>query len=170
MAGDNEPKKEAASAAAGIAYAKLGLAGCLDLPDWPARWLAAIQDFPPGVAAVAVAYADWQAARAPQPREILSHAVRLGCRALLVDTFDKSHGPLPNHWPLTDLADFVMEVQRLGLVTVLGGSLGAAEFPRILPLGPDYLAVRGAVCPASRAARLDPAQVRTLRELISRRA
>jgi uncharacterized protein (UPF0264 family) len=155
-----------ASTGVGLHYAKLGLAGCSSLPDWPQRWSAALKRLPAGIGAVAVVYADWRLAQSPQPRQVLAEAVRLGCQALLVDTFDKSRGPLLEHWPLSDLAPFVAEVRQQGLAAVLGGSLGAAEISALLPLAPDYVAVRGAVCHQTRTGRLDPVLVRKLRRLL----
>ena len=86
----------------GLRFAKLGLAGCARRNDWIARWRHALGDFPPGVTPVAVAYADWPTADAPDPWAVLSAARSLGCTAMLIDTFDKTAGSLrarAGRWP-----------------------------------------------------------------------
>jgi uncharacterized protein (UPF0264 family) len=44
----------------------------------------------------------------------------------------------------------------------MAGSLTAASIAQILPLGPDYVAVRGAACRGSRDGSLDGELVREL--------
>lgn len=152
---------------AGIGYAKLGLAGCAGLRRWPEDWRWALATLASGVASVAVVYADWLGADAPRPWEILRHAVSVGCRVLLVDTFDKTAGSLLDYWPLEDLAVFTTSVRQSGLMTVLAGSLSAQGISRVLCLEPDYVAVRGAACQGGRSARLDPERIRQLLQLIA---
>lgn len=151
---------------AGVAYAKLGLAGCQRVADWPRRWAKALERFPSHVAPVAVIYADDDLASSPTGGEILHQARQLGCRAVLVDTFDKSHGGLLNHWKLADVADFIDDVRSAGLLAVLAGSLSLATIPRLLPMQPDYVAVRGAACGGDRTSELIAAKVRELSLLL----
>ena len=154
---------------AGVLYAKSGLAGCAARADWVRLWADWIAGLPPGAAPVAVAYADWRRAEAPPPDEVLGHAAALGCRAVLVDTFDKSAGDLLRHFDADALRQHVGEVRRRGMLSVLAGSLSWASLPEILAARPDYVAVRGAVCSGSREAALDEGLVRQwverLREL-----
>ena len=42
------------------------------------------------------------------------------------------------------------------LMLVLAGKITATDFDMLLPLEPDYLAVRGAACSADRTGQLDP--------------
>ncbi len=144
----------------GIAYAKLGLASCADLSDWPRRWARWIERLPESVAPVAVVYADWREARAPAPDEVLQHATALHCRAVLIDTAGKSRGDLTRHFPLAQLQRFAAEIRRAGLLSVLAGSLSWEKLPQILELEPDYVAVRGAVCRGERTGALDARLVR----------
>ena len=76
----------------GVKYVKLGLAGCALDPDWQSKWQAAVAELDPVTSCVAVAYADWQRARAPAPRQVLEAARAMDCSAVLLDTFDKSSG------------------------------------------------------------------------------
>jgi uncharacterized protein (UPF0264 family) len=145
--------------APGLSFAKLGLAGCAALPDWRQRWSAAVGCFPGGIAPVAVVYADWLAAAAPPPADVLRQARPLGCRAVLVDTFNKRSGGLFDHWPEPDLGLFLAAVRDARLLTVLAGSLNVSTIPRAITLRPDYIAVRGAACQGSRAGTIDGERV-----------
>ncbi len=146
----------------GLSFCKWGLAGAADHSDWTARWASAINTLPPQTKPVAVLYADWVRARSPAPRELL-----LACRAqrvevLLIDTFDKSAGNLLDVWSPSELERFASAARDGGMMLVLGGSLAIKDFPRVLSLKPDYLAVRGAACQGERAGPIDPQRVRAL--------
>ena len=52
------------------------------------------------------------------------------------------------------------------MLAVLAGSLTAASIEQLLPLDPDYVGVRGAVCDNTRAGRLNPLRVRELKRLL----
>ena len=143
-------------------FAKLGLAGCAKLADWPNRWAAALDCLPQTTARVAVAYADWRAAESPEPLAILEHARSLGCRALLVDTFDKSRGDLFCHLSARELQRLMAAAREAGLFVVLAGSLSTESLPQAIQLLHDLVAVRGAVCRDSRCGQVDAALVSEL--------
>ncbi len=157
----------AATLPAGLAFAKLGLAGCALLDDWPQRWEAALARLPPWVASVAVVYADRRTAGAPHSMEVLDHAVRLGCRAVLVDTFGKSGPGLVDCWSPAKIERFVARVQQAGLWAVLAGSVGLPHLPQVLATNPNWVAIRGAVCRPSREGRIDPVLLRTFRAALN---
>jgi (5-formylfuran-3-yl)methyl phosphate synthase len=161
----------------GAAFVKLGLAGCAECADWPGRWVAARARFAAGADAVAVVYADWRAAAAPTPEEVLdqvSATERTGglgldcraCRAVLVDTFDKAGGGLLEQWTLDELSRFARRVRQTGMLLVLAGSLDHKSIEKLLPLDPDYVGVRGAACVGGRVGQLDGDRVRRLRNLV----
>lgn len=150
----------------GVSFVKLGLAGCATNSGWAGRWAAVVDRLPATCAPVAVIYADWQTARAPSPDTVLATARSIGCRALLIDTFAKSGGALFDYLQPSQLSVLLTAARMQGLVTVLAGSLTATTAPLLLPLRPDYLAVRGAVCDGSRVARLVPAKVRQWQALV----
>jgi uncharacterized protein (UPF0264 family) len=154
------------SLAGQLLYAKFGLAGCATQKDWVRRWEQAIAALPPGVLPAAVAYADWRAAEAPEPWTVLEEANRLGCDAILLDTWDKSQGALTEHVDLGQLGRFVTAAREAGLKCAVAGSLGWGHFPTVLALAPDYLAVRGAVCAGDREGGLDRALLRRLAWLV----
>jgi (5-formylfuran-3-yl)methyl phosphate synthase len=128
--------------------------------DWTERWRQAIEQFPNGISAVAVIYADFESAAAPPPDEVIAHGRELGCHAMLIDTFDKRGPGLLGHLSIGDIKRLVTSARTANLIVVLGGQITVAHLPDLLPLAPDYIAVRGAVCRGDRAGRLDPDRVR----------
>ncbi len=145
-------------------YVKFGLAGAVRHTDWPAQLAKAIAELPPNVRPVAVAYADWNIAAAPAPEEVLSVAGKLRCRGVLLDTFDKSAGPLPTHLAFDHTRALLDEARRQGLLTVLAGGLSADDLPKLAPLAPDYFGFRGAACRGDRTRTIDAERIHLLRE------
>jgi (5-formylfuran-3-yl)methyl phosphate synthase len=157
----------------GVSLFKIGLAGCAAVPDWSAVWQRAIEPIRASQASlevrpVAVIYADWLAAGAPPPQEVLSAAMELGCPAILIDTWDKSQGALFNHWPLDDLQMFICEMRRQNLLVVLAGSLIGEGITAAAQLGPDLVAVRTAACDAGRSGTVSEQRVRNLKQMLDR--
>jgi uncharacterized protein (UPF0264 family) len=155
----------------GLAMFKVGLSGCAYIPNWQAKWDEVIKDFqasaddaPP--LPVAVVYADWQAAGAPAPEEVLSAAVNLRCPALLVDTWNKSSGALFDHWSIKDVQTFMKAVRGQTLRIVLAGSLAGESFAQAVALQPDIVAVRSAACESGRTSQVAEDRVRKLKETI----
>jgi uncharacterized protein (UPF0264 family) len=153
-----------------VRYAKFGLAGCRSLPDWVKRWELAIASLPERVTPVAVVYADWQIADAPGPAEVVAHAARLGCGAVLVDTFEKSRGTLLAHLGIRDLGRFIARLRSAGLVSVVAGGLRYADVGHVAALEPDYVGVRGAACVGDRTGALDGRLVRQLADAVHQRS
>lgn len=116
--------------------------------------------------AVAVAYADWQTAGAPDPEDLLATAIELHSPALLIDTWDKSGGALFDHWPVDELTAFLSQVKSRGLMTVLAGSLDADSFQAAARLSPDLLAVRTAACEGGRQGIVTRERVQVLKSFL----
>jgi (5-formylfuran-3-yl)methyl phosphate synthase len=150
----------------GYTYAKLGLAGCAPRPDWCERWQAALASLPAGLTTVAVAYADYESAAAPPPQEVCAVGQRFGCRALLVDTFDKRQGDVFDILGVERLIELFQQARRFDLRVVLAGSLRLARLDDALSLSPDYVAVRGAVCQHAREGNLSAELVRRWSEKV----
>lgn len=152
---------------AGVDYVKLGLAGCADDAGWPDRWRQLLGSLPPSTKPVAVVYADWQAARSPESEEIIQEAARNRCAAVLVDTFEKTGKTLLDCWPPAAVQEFVGQVRRQGMLVVLAGSLTVEGIARVLPLAPDFVAVRGAACEGGRTGPVCESRVRGLATLLN---
>lgn len=163
-AGDLEPQPdiwiEAATrlAATRIDYLKLGL---FPGPQ-PLRCLAALAPLcARGVRIVIVLFAD------REPDFGLLPAVRAaGCAGVMLDTAGKRGGRLTAHLDIARLRRFVAQARALGLLSGLAGSLRPSDIPELLPLAPDYLGFRGALCGGDRTDRLALAAVARVRALI----
>lgn len=110
-----------------------------------------------GCRIVAVMFADRQPDFA-----LVGRAHKLGLAGVMLDTAEKGSGGLLRHLSEARIAEFVARARAAMLLTGLAGSLGLADVPALLPLQPDYLGFRGALCRAGRATALDPASVRAV--------
>lgn len=158
---DAHPEPEAA-AWESLEFAKLGLAGCARMTDWRSPWRKAIAGLPSSVRPVAVSYADWRRIDAPPPCDVLETGASCGCTAWLMDTYDKTNGGLLSHVTPDDLAQWIADARAYGMVVVLAGSLTHETLAQVLPLAPDFIGVRGAVCRDGRGGALDAELVRRL--------
>ncbi len=119
---------------------------------------------------VAVAYADWQAALAPPPDEILSAAIRLGADAFLIDTSRKQAGGLQDILGRQELMQLATTSHEAGLMFALAGSLRLPDIAALVEFGPDVIAVRGAACHGeNRSADVSSESVRRLKAEICAR-
>lgn len=143
-----------------LAFVKWGLAGYGHPPSWGEDLLDARRQVPAGTEVVCVAYADWQAADAPPPAELVKFAKRFRYRAFLFDTFAKDGSTLLDHLPLAELKEHVAGLKRSAVQVALGGSLKLEQVKQLKPLAADWLAVRGAVAAGgARGGDLDPVRV-----------
>ena len=150
----------------GIAFAKVGLAGCARISDWRTIWRRAIGAFPAHCQAVGVIYADWQNVHAPEPDAILDAAASTGCRAMLIDTWRKEGGNVFAHCETAAIDALFRRGKACEMLTVLAGSLSLDDLEAALSLSPDYLAVRGAVCDGPRDGELCPDKLRQWCKLV----
>jgi hypothetical protein len=120
---------------------------------------------PGGIAAVSVAYADWERACAPTPDGIIDAAAAAGGGMVLIDTFDKSAGGLFEPRSTAVVAGWVRKARTAGLRVALAGRLHAQHVPLAAKLGVDVVAVRSAACDGGRMGRIDSARVRHLGRL-----
>jgi FolB domain-containing protein len=84
----------------------------------------------------------------------------------MLDTARKGAGRLLDVLDIPTLAGFVDACHANNLLAGLAGALESPDIPRLLPLAPDYLGFRGALCAGDRTGPLDPAAFRLVRELI----
>jgi uncharacterized protein (UPF0264 family) len=154
-----------AGAWSGLAFRKLGLAGVP--PDWRLRWerLRSHPSFRDGPPWIAVAYADWRTARAPDPDSVLDAAHQKSKLAgILVDTSDKGEKFRPDSAWLR----WAGRVHSAGLLLALAGGLDLDAIARLEAMAPDIVAVRGAACiGGDRRADIDPGRVRRLARVVA---
>jgi len=89
----------------------------------------------------------------------------------MLDTAGKTAGGLLAHKSAGEVARFTDSARHLGLLTGLAGSLAPADIPVLLPLRPDYLGFRTALCAGGkRSGVLDPSALTTVRHAIGPKA
>jgi uncharacterized protein (UPF0264 family) len=149
-------------------YVKWGLASSAD--SWQRLLHEAMRqltEHQPKCQAVAVAYADWQRARAPTPEEVCDFAIENAVGAFLIDTWKKDGSTLLDWLALPDIERFRERCRTAAVPMALAGSLGLAEIRTLLPLCPDWIAVRGAVCQGGqRGSVVEEGKVRQLTMLL----
>ncbi len=146
------------------AAVKVGLAG-LAARDWPALLAGFGECLPEGIEPVAVAYADWRAAAAPDPAAVIEAAAGLGFRMLLIDTCGKASPGLLEGPAAVPLAGWVAAARRAGLGVALAGRLTEDSIPKALEFGPDVLGFRSAGCVGGRFGAVSGKLVRRLGKL-----
>ncbi len=138
----------------GLDWFKIGLSGTIG-SRWHRTWRKAFCGVRAGACPVAVAYADWKACSAPQPFRVAHVAANAGCRVVLLDTYLKKQGSLLDLCSMSDLARFVRKIRSNHAQVALAGSLTIRALAQIMPLEPDIIAVRGAVCRGGREGTID---------------
>jgi Uncharacterized protein conserved in archaea len=115
-----------------------------------------------GTRVVIVMFADQE----PDPA-LLSLIAESGCAGVMLDTASKSGRGLRGYLCHEELKAFVVQARAVGLLVGLAGSLQIEDIPHLLPLQPDYLGFRGALCAGSvRTRKLDINAMRRVRALI----
>jgi uncharacterized protein (UPF0264 family) len=160
------------SSIASLTYLKWGLSrsedGAEDIwQDRLATIIRRVADRHLHVRVVAVAYADWQRARAPLPERVCTFALSHPVGGFLLDTWHKDGSTLLDWQSRGEIARLRRRCAVAGMPIALAGSLGLAEIDQLLPLQPDWFAVRGAACPdRQREAAIDENLVRRLVALL----
>lgn len=151
----------AAMAATGVDYIKIGF---FPGGDWIGV-IAALQPLAQrGLCLIAVLFAD-----TPFADEFLGALAAAGFTGIMLDTMDKSRGSLLTVMPLDRIKRFTGTVKSQGLLCGLAGSLRKEHIDRLLPLRPDYLGFRGALCRnLQRTALLDGSALVDIRRAIDR--
>jgi (5-formylfuran-3-yl)methyl phosphate synthase len=147
-------------------FAKIGLAQCGARPGWQREFEAATSVLPDETSRVAVVYADFEAAASPPPDEVLVAGRSLGCRAALIDTFDKRGPGLLRLLSENQVAQWIDAVREAGMHAVVAGQLSAADCKTIAAHKPDFIAVRGAACWPGRCGQIDAHRIAQLREAV----
>ena len=148
----------------GISFCKLGLAGTDK--NWQKAWRAVRSrlDDNNGPAWIAVIYADWQSARAPDPESILEQAIRTDrIVGVLVDTWDKTRPiELDERW-----VSRAVRVRQAGKLVAMAGGLDCRSIATLGQIAPDIVAVRGAACvDGNRRSAIDLGRVADLTRIV----
>lgn len=148
----------ARTAAAGVDLVKVGLFGA---GPWRAC-LDALADYAPRV--VVVLFCDQRVGF-----DMLLDLAALGFAGAMIDTADKRGGGLTAHMARDELVAFTRTCRQHGLLSGLAGSLRLADIEQLLPVAPDYLGFRTALClQGERRSALDRTAVAAVRSAIPR--
>jgi uncharacterized protein (UPF0264 family) len=131
----------------------------LSLDHWRSAYERLSAIMPEPIELVAVAYADWQFANAPDPARLIDAAADGGASTILIDTFDKSAGGLLDVAGLGRLRDWVAAARSRGLGVALAGRLTANDLPPVTAIGAQIVGVRSAACEGGRMGRVDRGNV-----------
>ncbi len=149
-----------AMADTGVDYIKIGF---FPGGDWTGSIASLGKLAARGLPLIAVLFAD-----AEPDLAIVSALARAGFTGVMLDTMDKRRGSLSSVLDREELAAFIDAAKTLRLLTGLAGSLRLQDIPGLLPLQPDYLGFRGALCRQhERTARLEPAALDQIRQAIA---
>lgn len=164
--GDLPPDPATLSAAAaemassGVYYVKIGFFGRAISTEC----LEALAHLTRRHRLVAVLFADLEPDLA-----VIPAIARAGFAGFMLDTAGKDGRGLRDHVTVDELSRFVAAGRSHGLLNGLAGSLKLDDIPALLPLGPDYLGFRGALCAGGlRTAALDADAQREVRARIPR--
>ncbi len=128
----------------------------------------AVRDYDSDIKIIAVAYADAHKIGAFPVMESPAVAVEAGADGCLLDTAGKTGDSLFSYLDDNALRQFVQDCQSGGLISALAGSLGEADIPRLLKIGPDILGFRTAACKGDRVTGvIQRKQVERLKNLIN---
>jgi uncharacterized protein (UPF0264 family) len=154
----------------GLNYVKWGLAECGHRPGWQRelsqRAEQLVHSFPE-CQPVAVAYADWERARAPRPMEVYAFVRDNRWGAFLVDTWSKDGRTLLDWLAYAEIKGLCARCRSDGVRIALAGALGPREISILREVEPDWFAVRTAACSAGlRDRTVEAHRVRHLVELL----
>ncbi|MFO0842996.1 MAG: (5-formylfuran-3-yl)methyl phosphate synthase [Gemmataceae bacterium] len=152
-----------------LTFVKWGLAGA------PSAWrdrLAALRAQVEGQGAcrvVLAAYADYRRANAPSPAQVVHHAILDRFAAVLLDTCHKDGTTLLDWLSAHEVSDLAATCRAAGVRVALAGGLGRRQIELLAAAGPDWFAVRGAVCgQGNREGALEEGRVRALAGMFTR--
>ncbi|MGF7161998.1 dihydroneopterin aldolase [Rhodoligotrophos appendicifer] len=100
------------------------------------------------------------------PLDLLEILKQSGFSGVIVDTAAKGRGRLLDFADLSTLRSLVDAARNLQLMVGLAGSLEAPDVPRLLPLLPDVIGFRGALCRGDRKSALSLDAVREIADLV----
>ena len=144
-------------------YAKVGLAHQNGL-NWAKAWRAMRALVLDSAELVGVIYADYEAAAAPTPIEVIERLSSEGCRTFLVDTYQKKGDNLFDHLTREEFNQF--KARNPEAVFVLAGSLTESSIPRAKQLKAEFVGVRGAICENSRDGQVSAEKSKQLMNLV----
>jgi uncharacterized protein (UPF0264 family) len=162
---DNDLARRARAACdSGVLYVKVGFAGMRGsgLASRVRETARAVHPAP----LVLVAYADFDAAAAPSPDDLVAAAEDVNVAGILLDTCDKRGPGLTALMNARALGSFVRRAKKPGRIVALAGKLTLDDIESACSAGADVIGVRGAACDGGRSGAVTSDRVRALRRLV----
>ena len=144
-------------------YAKVGLADQRGL-NWIQAWRAIRMLITNTTELVGVIYADYEAAAAPTPNDIVKSLLDEGCQTFLIDTYRKDGTNLFDHLSREQFSHLKSLAPKATFV--LAGSLTESSIHDAKQLNAEFIGVRGAVCEDSREGRVCAEKSRQMLKLV----
>lgn len=147
-----------AMAETGVDYVKIGF---FPGDDWQGT-IEKLASLPRMLNLIAVLFADTQLDFA-----VIGSLANAGFKGVMLDTMNKTSGPLTLVMAKTDIARFVQLAKDRQLLCGLAGSLRMEDIPELMPYQPDYLGFRGALClEHNRTAQLSRSSMMQIKQAI----
>ena len=116
-----------------------------------------------GLKLIAVLFADQQ-----PDYQIIKELKAADFTGVMLDTMDKNHSSLTQVMSEQVIREFVDEAKHQHMLCGLAGSLRKEDISKLLPLQPDYLGFRGAICHQhNRTSKLDKQALQSIHSAIS---
>lgn len=133
-------------------------------------------DSDPRAAIAALGYADLGRAQRvavlmadrPLDLSVLGDLARAGFNGVMLDTADKSAGPLTDVLAVQELTAFLSAARTHGLAAGLAGALRTHHIARLVALEPDVIGFRGALCEGGRSGAVSAERVAEVRKTMDR--
>lgn len=160
--------------ASGLAFFKLGTAGLGRIVNWTrhveiarsrAGSLLVFPDDRENLQWILVAYADWRAADAPAPQDVLAAASELGFHGVLIDTCTKQGKSLLEWLTAPELRELGEAAAGCNLSFALAGQLRSIDLPRLRDVPAALVGIRSAACIGGRRdGEISPTAIRAFRQ------
>jgi uncharacterized protein (UPF0264 family) len=146
----------AADLPAQFSFAKMGASNCDHPKQLHDRWSRISRQLPSGPELVAVAYADFQAAKSLPPQTVLETAIDHGLRRILIDTFRKDGRSSIHHLGIDAIKQFASTAAQSRMWWSLAGSISLQQIDLIAAnqLHPDCIGIRTAACIGARTSEV----------------
>lgn len=104
----------------------------------------------------------------PLDLSVIADLARAGFDGVMLDTADKSAGPLPDILSARELAAFLNAAHANGLAAGLAGALRVHHIASLVALEPDVIGFRGALCDGGRSGAVSVERIAEVRQTIDR--
>ncbi|MCX7666850.1 MAG: (5-formylfuran-3-yl)methyl phosphate synthase [Gemmataceae bacterium] len=145
----------------GLTFVKWGPSSLKELPSYQT-----LKTFASEAEPVSVLYADGHKADSVSPLQI-DPKFFSGFQVVLIDTYSKDGSNLFDHLETSWLRQFRENLSLQGIALALAGSLNLSTLEEVKKIGPQWVAVRGAVCEQGRTGKVSLAKIKQFRDQLT---